>query len=98
MSLPIVTVGHKFEGICHICGDRKVQGEMITGAPERQIEGKDICVSGSIGLGYCGHTCEAIGQSEVFYIDNMPVVRLGDPVTGNIEGRLIEGWDFATSD
>lgn len=98
MGLPIVTVGHKFEGICLACGGRLVQGEMITGASERQIEGKDICVTGSIGLGYCGHTCEAIGKSEVFFLDNMPVVRLGDPVTGNIEGKLIEGWDFATSD
>lgn len=98
MSLPIVTVGHKFEGICHVCGDRLVQGEMITGAVSRQIEGRDICITGSIGLGYCGHTCEAIGMSQVFYLDHLPVVRIGDPVTGNIDGKLIEGWEFATSD
>ncbi len=98
MALPIVTVGHKFEGICLACGGSLVQGEMITGAIDKQIEGKDICTTGSIGLGYCGHTCEAIGKSEVFFLDNLPVVRLGDPVTGNIEGKLIEGWDFATSD
>lgn len=56
MSLPVVTVGHKFEGICHLCGDMLVQGEMITGQPDRCIDYKDICVTGSIGLGYCGHT------------------------------------------
>lgn len=98
MPLPVVTIGHKFEGVCHACGDIWVRGEMITGQPDRCIEHKDICVTGSIGRGYCGHTCEAIGKSEVWFIEGIPVVRLGDPVTGNIDGKLIEGSDFVNSD
>lgn len=98
MPLPVVTIGHRFEGICHPCGDIIVQGEMVTGEPQRCIEGKDICVTGSIGVGSCGHICESIGQSEVFFIEGLPVVRLGDPVTGDIEGKLIEGSDFVNSD
>lgn len=94
-SMPVCTVGHKFVGICQICGP--TQGVMITGSPERQIEGKEICVTGSIGRGDCGHQCMAVGQSEVFFIDGLPVVRVGDPVTNGIEGELIEGSDFVTS-
>lgn len=97
MSLPVVTIGHKFRGYCKIC-DKIVEGEMITGAADRRIEGKDICVTGSIGRGYCGHTTKAIGLSEVWKIDGLPVVRLGDPVKDVIDGELIEGSDFVTSD
>ena len=71
---------------------------MVTGAPDRMIEGMDICVTGSVGLGDCGHTCTSIGQSVVFFIDDIPVVRMGDPVTGTIEGHLITGSDFVNSD
>lgn len=97
MPEPVVTIGHKFRGYCNIC-DKMVEGEMITGASERRIEGKDICVTGSIGRGYCGHTTKAIGQSEVFFIDGIPVVRLGDPVKDVIDGVLIEGSDFVRAD
>lgn len=97
MPLPVVTIGHKFKGYCKICGNM-VEGEMITGAPERRIEGMDICVTGSIGQGYCGHTTKAIGQSEVFFINGIPVVRQGDPVKDVIDGELIEGSDFVRSD
>jgi uncharacterized Zn-binding protein involved in type VI secretion len=71
---------------------------MITGEPDRCIEGKDICVTGSIGQGDCGHTCTSVGQSEVWFIEGKPVARVGDPVTGDIEGELITGSDFVNSD
>lgn len=98
MPLPVVTVGHRFEGVCHACGDVPVMGEMITGQTDRCIEQKEICVTGSIGRGSCGHSCNAIGQSEVWFIDGLPVARLGDPVAGDIDGKLIEGSDFVNSD
>lgn len=98
MSEPVVTVGHKFQGICHACGDKFVTGEMVEGVENRRIEGKDICVTGSKGRGYCGHETKAVGLSEVFFLDGIPVVRLGDPVEGVIDGVLIEGSDFVTSD
>ncbi len=94
---PVVTIGHAFEGYCKACKGM-VRGKMIGGASDRCIEGKDICVSGSPGRGDCGHSCVAQGQSEVWFIDGLPVVRKGDPVTGGIEGSLIEGSDFVNSD
>jgi len=69
-----------------------ISGEFAT------IEGKNICVTGSTGQGDCGHTCISIGQSAVWKIEGKPVVRIGDPVTGGIEGRLITGSDFVSSD
>lgn len=95
-SKGVVTIGHKFRGYCEHC-EGEVEGEMITGVENIQIEGKDICTTDSIGQGYCGHTCKAIGKSEVFFIEGLPVVREGDPVTDGIEGVLIEGSDFVFS-
>ena len=97
MPLPVCTIGHRFRGYCKEC-DAIVEGTMITGSPDRMIEHMDICVTGSIGQGDCGHTCYSIGQSVVWFIDDLPVVRIGDPVAGTIEGELITGWDFVTSD
>lgn len=98
MPEPVVTVDHKFEGRCKLCNNRLVTGKMITGSDFVDIEGKPVCVDGSIGLGECGHTCESEGKSEVWFIEGKPVVRLGDPVRGNIVGKLIEGSDFVESD
>ena len=98
MPLPVCTVGHRFHGVCHACDDSEVDGMMITGSPVRRIDGLEICVTGSIGVGDCGHMCYSIGQSSVFSIDGMPVVRIGDPVTGDIDGMLITGSDYVRSD
>lgn len=97
MPIPVCTIGHRFRGYCKIC-ETTVEGTMVTGAPDRRIEGMDICITGSEGIGDCGHHCISIGQSQVFYIDHIPVVRIGDPVTGDIEGVLITGSDFVNSD
>ena len=98
MPSPVCTVGSKFEGICYACDGNYVQGEMISGSPDRCIEGKEICVTGSVGMGYCGHMCHAVGGSSVFFIDSLPVARVGDAVEGDIVGHLIEGSDFVNSD
>ena len=71
---------------------------MIEGEEDRTIEGQQICVTGSKGVGDCGHPCESVGQSEVWFINGKPVVRIGDPVTNGIEGVLITGSDFVNSD
>ena len=98
MPIPVCTVGHRFTGVCHACGDVVIGGTMITGEPRRTIDGMDICVTGSLGMGDCGHICQAIGQSVVWDIDGKPVVRIGDPVTGLIDGQLVTGSDYVTSD
>ena len=97
MPLPVCTVGHRFIGYCQTC-NREVGGVMVTGEPQRTIDGMCICVTGSIGVGDCGHQCRSIGQSVVWDIDGKPVVRIGDMVTDGIEGILVTGSDYVRSD
>lgn len=97
MSMPVVTVGHKFRGYCQICG-KIVEGKMIEGVENMRIDGQNICVTGSIGKGECGHETKAVGKSEVWKIEGMQVVREGDPVKDVIDGVLIEGSDFVKVD
>ena len=85
-----------FKGQCRSCGT-EVVGYMVSGEFPL-IEGKNVCVTGSEGRGSCGHSCTAIGQSQVLFIEGKPVARVGDPVTGEIEGQLITGSDFVNSD
>lgn len=97
MSLPVATVGHRFEGVCQACGGVTVRGTLISGEFPT-IEGRDICVTGSRGRGDCGHGCTVVGRSAVWRIEGKPVARLGDPVTDGIEGRIITGSDFVSAD
>lgn len=96
MTSPVCTVGSRFVGYCRHCsstvGGTMVDGEFAT------IEGQNICVTGSIGRGDCGHSCVAVGQSAIWKIEGKEVARVGDPVTGDIEGKLTTGSDFVTSD
>ena len=78
-------------------GALTVQGTMMTGEFPR-IEDRNVCVTGSLGRGDCGHSCTSVGRSQVLFIEGKPVVRVGDPVTGEIEGRLVTGSDFVFSD
>lgn len=96
MPQPVCCVGDRFEGYCLSCG-HTVQGTMLTGEFPR-IEDKNVCVTGSLGRGNCGHTCTSVGQSQVLFIEGKAVVRVGDPVTGGIEGRMITGSNFVFSD
>lgn len=96
MPQPVCCIGDRFEGYCLSCG-HTVQGTMLTGEFPR-IEDKNVCVTGSLGRGDCGHTCTSVGQSQVLLIEGKAVVRVGDPVTGGIEGRMITGSDFVFSD
>ena len=96
MPQTVCCVGDRFEGYCLSCG-HTVQGTMLTGEFPR-IEDKNVCVTGSLGRGDCGHTCTSVGQSQVLFIEGKAVVRVGDPVTGGIEGRMITGSDFVFSD
>ena len=97
MSLPVATVGHRFEGFCRECGAR-VGGTLVSGEFPT-IEGRNICVTGSRGRGDCGHGCTVVGRSAVWRIEGKPVARVGDPVTdGSIEGHIITGSDFVFSD
>ena len=97
MRAPVVTVGHRFRGICRQCR-MEVEGTMVEGEAGRTIEGKEICVTGSRGVGDCGHECISIGRSEVWRINGKPVARVGDPVTDGIDGELITGWDFVQAE
>lgn len=96
MGEQICCVGDQFEGVCSACDGATVTGTMTTGE-YATIDGNAICVTGSVGTGSCGHTCTAVGQSEVFTINGQPVVRVGDPVEGTIVGKLTTG-SWATSD
>lgn len=96
MSEPICTVDSEFIGHCSACDGAEVHGYMIDGEFPT-IDGKNICVTGSVGQGTCGHTCTAVGQSQVFRINGKQVARVGDPVTGTIVGTLVTG-SWATSD
>lgn len=98
MSEPICTVGHQFRGTCSACDGATVTGTMITGEEKACINGQPICVTGSIGQGTCGHTTQAVGQSQVFFINGKAVARVGDPVQGTITGTLITGEDNAKAD
>lgn len=95
MPQPVCCVGDRFEGYCLSCG-HTVQGTMITGEFP-SIEDRNVCVTGSAGRGDCGHTCTSVGQSQVLFIEGKAVVRVGDPVTGGIEGKMITGSDFVFS-
>ena len=97
MSEPVCTVGHKFAGSCSACDGNYTEGYMVDGE-FATIEGQPICVTGSKGVGYCGHTTYAVGQSSVWNINGKPVARIGDPVVGTINGVLISGSDFVRSD
>ena len=96
MPQPVCCVGDRFEGYCLSCG-HTVQGTIITGEFPC-IEYKNVCVTGSLGRGDYGHTCTSVGQSQVLFIEGKAVVRVGDPVTGGIEGRMITGSNFVFSD
>ena len=97
MPQPVCTVGHKFAGSCSACGGNYTEGIMVEGE-FATIDDKNICVTGSKGIGNCGHETFAIGQSAVWSINGKPVARVGDPVQGIINGFLIEGSDFVGSD
>lgn len=98
MSEPICTVDFEFEGSCSACDGSWVRGKMITGEDKVRINGKPVCVTGSIGRGNCGHTCEAVGQSQVLMINGKKVARVGDPVRGTINGKIITGENNAKAD
>lgn len=95
-SLPVACVGHRFEGYCSSC-DGTVQGTLTSGEYVT-IEDCQVCVTGSEGTGDCGHKCTVIGQSEVLFIEDKPVARIGDPVIGTITGHIITGSDFVTTE
>lgn len=98
MGSPIATIDCEFEGTCSACDGATVRGKMITGVAKTTINGKAICVTGSVGQGYCGHTCTAIGQSQVLTINGQKVARVGDPVQGTINGKIVTGVDKVTCD
>ena len=98
MSEPICTVGFEFEGVCSACDGAVVKGTMITGEDKACINGKPICVTGSIGKGTCGHTCTAVGMSQTLMINGKKVARVGDPVEGTIVGKIITGENNAKAD
>lgn len=94
MSEKIACIGHEFDGVCHACDDVTVHGVLVTGE-FATIDGRNICVTGSEGVGDCGHRCTVIGKSQAFFINGIPVARVGDPVTGDIDGVIITGCDYA---
>lgn len=97
MSSPVACVGHRFTGVCHACDNHTVSGTLISGEFVT-IDGKNVCVTGSQGKGDCGHTCTVIGGSTVWTIEGKAVARVGDSVTGTIEGTIISGSDTVSSD
>lgn len=97
MSAPVAHIGDEFEGKCLSCDGEIRRGKIITGEFVT-IGGQGIAVTGSVGQGYCGHTCTVIGQSESLSINGKQIARIGDPVTGEIIGTIITGSDFVASD
>lgn len=85
----IATVGSRFEGYCSAC-DEHVQGSMVEGEFVT-VEGKNVCVVGSRGVGDCGHTTYAHTGSSVAKINGSPIARVGDEVKGTIDGNIITG-------
>lgn len=98
MGAPIATVGCRFEGSCSACDGAWVGGTLISGEPNTSINGNAICATGSIGRGDCGHTCTVVGQSAIVSINGHTLARVGDPVTGTINGRITTGVNQTTSD
>lgn len=96
MGQPVTCVGDLFRGYCSACPG-VVVGRMVTGE-FLALEGRNVCVTGSIGRDDAGHTCQAIGLSTAVTIEGKAVVRVGDPVTGTIEGVIITGSDFVSAD
>lgn len=97
MPSPVARIGDTFEGRCSACDGHHVTGTLETGEFVT-IEGRNICVTGSIGRGSCGHTCIVQGQSAVWSIEGKQVARVGDPVTGTITGTITSGCDFVETD
>lgn len=91
----VATVGCRFRGRCDSCGDN-VDGTLITGE-FATIEGKNICVVGSKGVGDCGHNTYVVSGSTVWSIEGKPVARVGDRVNGIIDGTIITG-EFVLAD
>lgn len=90
MPSPVCAVGSKFQGHCSACDGSWVEGEIVEGEFVT-IDGKNICVTGSLGRGYCGHETRAVGQSAVWRVNGKQVARVGDPVQGTITGTLTQG-------
>lgn len=98
MPSPIACTGDVFTGNCSgHKGHPSVTGVIVTGEFVT-IEGQNIAVTGSVGVGGCGHTCTVIGLSDIFRINGIQVARAGDPVVGTITGTIVTGSDFCTSD
>lgn len=93
---PIACIGDTFKGICEACGE-EVTGTLTTGEFIR-IDGHNICVTGSVGIGSCGHSCRVVGQSTVMQIEGKNVARLGDPVTDGIDGIITSGSDLMATE
>lgn len=91
----VATVDCLFRGYCEPC-DETVTGRLVEGE-FCMIEGKNICVIGSLGIGDCGHTTHVATGSSVWSINSKPVARVGDEVRGQIDGVIITGT-FVNSD
>ena len=97
MASRVARTGDSFAGRCSACDGKWVTGTLETGEFVT-IDGRNICVTGSIGRGRCGHTCTVQGQSAVWRIEGKQVARVGDPVTGTITGTITSGCDFVETD
>lgn len=91
----VATVTCRFRGYCSSC-DETVEGSMVDGEFVT-INGKNVCVVGSKGVGDCGHTTYVVAGSSVWSIEGKPVARVGDPVAGIIDGQIITG-EFVQAD
>lgn len=93
---PVARAGDTFSGYCSSC-EHDVTGTIDENTCEFVvIDGARVCVDGTTGTGSCGHTCTVVAQSITTVINDKAVARLGDPVTGTIEGSITSGSDFVS--
>lgn len=98
MGSPIACTTDVFVGNCSgHDGHPSVTGVIVTGEFVT-IDGNNVAVTGSVGIGGCGHSCTVIGLSKVFRINGAEVARVGDPVVGTITGTIVSGADYCKTD
>lgn len=75
----VARVGDKTVGKCHChIVTIDVEGTIITGSPDRILDGRPVARLGDIIKADCGHTCKIITASSSVITNGRGTARLGD--------------------